>query len=160
MDMANNVSSDGSTPKKQTEQILAVTPILRGQSRTEKNPIPPPHTRSESSTTIPKTTASHPPLQPPPAENDLIDFGQNDGPTSSHLPADLQAAQTQNGSQQQKDLEQTLRSTSQERKKGGSLIDFHDDLKRDLPATDGHREALTRRDTDTSSLDEFVDAEG
>ena len=63
--MANDVSSDGSTPKRQTAQILAVTPILRGQSSTEKNPIPPPHTRSESSTIIPKAAASHPPPQQP-----------------------------------------------------------------------------------------------
>jgi hypothetical protein len=158
--MANDVSSDGSTPKRQTAQILAVTPILRGQSSTEKNPIPPPHTRSESSTIIPKAAASHPPpQQPPAAENGLIDFGQNDGPAPSHIPVDLHASQTNNG-QQQRDLEQTLRATSRERNQGGSLIDFHDDLKRDLPGADGHVEALKRRDTETSDVDEFVDAEG
>jgi len=156
---ANDASSDGSTPQKQTEQILAVTPILRGQLRIEKNPIPPPHTRSESSTTIPKITASHPPPQPSDAENDLIDFGQNDSP-APQMPTDLHAAQTNNNGQQQKNLEHTLRSTSTERKAQGSLIDFHDDLKRDLPTMDGHGAPLKRHDTDTSSLDEFVDAEG
>merc|ERR1712093_479858 len=70
--------------------------------------------------------------------NDLIDFGQSDGTPSTNAatpipayqaPADLQAAQTVNGGQQQKDLENTLRSTSNERTNGGALIDFSDDLK-------------------------------
>ena len=87
-----------------------------------------------------------------------------------------------NGGQDQKELENTLRSTSQPKEDAGQLIDFHDDLKRDLPsavntpqpsaqATDHSRHAaqdaesiehmatLKRMDTDTNSLDEFVDAE-
>jgi hypothetical protein len=62
-----------------------------------------------------------------------------------------------NGGQQQKDLEQTLRSTSTSPPPNkGSLIDFHDDLKKDLPEVN----KLKRQDTDTNSMDEFVDAEG
>jgi hypothetical protein len=109
--------------------------------------------------------APHPhPQAPAPAhQNDLIDFGQNDGapPAPQHpsIPADLHAAQTQNGGQQQKDLEETLRSTSAssnlDRNKG-SLIDFHEDMKKELPEVN----KLKRKDTDTQSLDEFVDAEG
>jgi hypothetical protein len=53
-----------------------------------------------------------------------------------------------------------LRETSTERKPQGSLIDFHDDMKRDLPAADAHGLSLKRHDTDTSDMDEFVDAEG
>ena len=150
--MANNFSSDGSTPQKQTEQILAVTPILRGQVHTEKNPIPPPHHRSSSYASTKSPTTSH---APPPStgDNDLIDFGQNDG--TSDLPANLHPAQAVNPEHQQ--LEQTLRETSTEQKPQGSpLIDFHDDLKRDLPAGG----SLTRQDTETSDVDEFVDAEG
>lgn len=139
---------------------MAVTPIVQGQSRTEKNPIPPPHYRTESytSTTSP-TIATH--EQPPAAGNDLIDFGQDEDNVPSHIPADLHAAQTLNNGQQQKDLEKTLRETSTERKtQGDSLIDFHQDLKKDLPSLEGQGGALRRHDTDTSSLDEFVDAEG
>jgi hypothetical protein len=64
--------------------------------------------------------------------------------------------------QEQKDLEETLRSTSTKLQPGnhGSLIDFHDDVKKNLPAVDGEHNTLKRQDTDTQSLDEFVDAEG
>jgi len=156
--------SDGTTPQKQAEQILAVTPILRGQKSNEKNPIPPPHTRSESYTSNHAAPASENQQPQPSQGNDLIDFGQSDGTPSTNAatpipayqaPTDLQAAQTVNGGQQQKDLENALRSTSKERTNGGALIDFSDDLKRDLPTVDanGKKHApLKREDTDTQSL--------
>jgi hypothetical protein len=77
-------------------------------------------------------------------------------PAHPIIPADLNAAQTHKNDQQQKDREQTLGSASQSlaRNNGGTLIDFHEDLKKDLPST------LQRQDTDTQSLDEFLDAEG
>ena len=152
--MANNCSSDGSTPQKQTEQILAVTPILRGQAHTEKNPIPPPQHRSSSYASTKSPTTSH---APPPrtGDNDLIDFGQNDG--ARDLPANLHPTQAVKEHPEHQKLEQTLRETSTERKPQGSpLIDFQDGLKRDLPAGN----SLTRHDTETSDMDEFVDAEG
>jgi oxysterol-binding protein-related protein 8 len=158
--VANEVSSDGSTPQKQIEQILAVTPILRGQKPTEKNPIPPPHYRSGSYTSTKSPTTSAHPDHPPAPDNDLIDFGQNDGSADSHVPANLHASHAVNSNPQQQHLEQILRETSTERKAQDSLIDFHDDLKRDLTTVDGHSVSLKRHDTDTSSLDEFVDAEG
>ncbi|EPE28032.1 Oxysterol-binding protein-like protein [Glarea lozoyensis ATCC 20868] len=114
---------------------------------------------------------SSPKVAPISHENDLVDFGQNDSAPpqksaiQSQMPADLYAAQTQNGGQKQKELEQTLLSTSTSREnQGGPLLDFHDDLKRDLPAGGTETEkarhaALLRKDTDTDSLDEFVDAE-
>jgi hypothetical protein len=55
-------------------------------------------------------------------------------------------------------MEQTLQSTSTSEGNQESLIDFHEDLKNDLPVMDSY--ALKRQDTDTQSLDEFVDAEG
>ena len=107
---------------------------------------------------------SFPEQSQPSHGNDLIDFGQSDGTPSTNAatpipayqaPADLQAAQTVNGGQQQKDLENTLRSTSNERTNGGALIDFSDDLKRDLPTVDANGKKyapLKREDTDTQSL--------
>ena len=94
-------------------------------------------------------------------ESDLIDFGQNDDSAIQQppVPADLHAAQTQNHGQQQKALEQTLQATATQTypdKNVGSLIDYHDDLKKELPVVN----KLKRQDTDTHSLDEFVDAEG
>lgn len=116
--------------------------------------------RTPAPTAIPKENT--PPQAAP--SNDLIDFGQSDDAQTQpaqayHAPADLQAAQILNNSQQQKDLEKTLWSTSSSRANEGALIDFHDDLKKDLP--DAHEKGvLKREDTDTQSLDEFVDAEG
>ncbi len=147
---------------------MAITPILRGQKPNEKNRIPPQHNRSESYTsthTAAPATISKENTSPHAApSNDLIDFGQNSGaqtqPAQTYqAPADLQAAQTLNNGQQQKDLESTLLSTSSSRATDGGLIDFHDDLKKDLPAAQG-KTVLKREDTETQSLDEFVDAEG
>lgn len=50
-------------------------------------------------------------------------------------------------------------------KHGGPLADFHEDLKGSLPAAtktsyDSNDGVLKRKDTDTQSLDEFVDAQG
>lgn len=152
---ADTINSDGQTPQQQTEQILAVTPILKGQKPTEKNEIPPQHALRESHP--PSNSTPTPQIQPPPAGDDLIDFGQTASTPvpASHFPADLKAAQTQNNGQEQKDLEHTLRSTSTERDNKESLIDFHEDLKENLPKADP---ILKREDTDTKSLDEFVDA--
>lgn len=156
-----NYYSDGPTPQKQTEQILAVTPIIQGQNFQEKNPIPPPRNRTASYNSVTGPAEVQQPSEPAPAtQNDLIDFGQNDGstipPAPPSGPADLHAAQTQNGGQRQKDLEGKLKSTSTSSVNNtDSLIDFHQDLKKDLPTA-----ALTRQDTDTNSLDEFVDAQG
>jgi oxysterol-binding protein-related protein 8 len=158
--------SDGSTPAKQTEQILAITPILKGQKPNQRNRIP---RRSESyRSTYNETTStndqSKPKQQPLPIEGDLIDFGQNDEPQTqkphytSVMPSDLLLAQTQNNGQQQKDLEKTLRATSKSPPQKGTLIDFHEDMNKDLPKLDGS--TLKRQDTGSSSLDEFVDAEG
>ncbi len=114
------------------EQILAVTPILRGQKSNEKHVIPPRQSR-EASLSGPPAATSHP--APQPTQNhhdDLIDFGQNEAQQKTpqvvvqqaaeystqsksqipHLPSDLHAAQNQNGGQSQKEMEQVLASTS------------------------------------------------
>jgi hypothetical protein len=116
-----------------------VAPILPGQKAGGKNPAP---AQSPSAGAAAATQ-----------KNDLIDFGQNEG---SLIPADLKAAQTENDGQKQKDLENTLKSTSTSSKEG-PLIDFQQDLKANLPEAEQHR--LKRQDTDTNSLDEFVDAQ-
>ncbi|CZT42728.1 probable putative oxysterol-binding protein OSBP [Rhynchosporium secalis] len=177
--------------RPQAEQILAVTPILQGQRSTEKNPIPPQHTHKEPSTAIQASAPAPAPVLTaiPSAENerpqsnpsdDFVNFDKEDGTPSNintnntastnatpsipvyHAPADLEAAQTFNNGQQQKDLENTLRSTSTERVSGSRLIDFSGDLKRDLPTVDASvkKTPATLKKQDTDSLDGFVDAEG
>lgn len=135
----------------------------------EKNRIPPQHHQHmEQASSIPVAVAV--PVSLPSQEKDkenLIEFSSvSQAPAHpQQVPADLYAAQTQNNGQQQKDLERTLQSTSTvQGQNQSSLIDFHEDLKRDLPAA-AHTQAtatstLYRQDTDTKSLDEFVDAEG
>lgn len=165
---------------------MALAPILPGQKR--KNSIPPSHHRvpSIASTASPETSQILPPkspdvpatipeassVPPPHEENGLINFGQNDSaatpaqtqPAQPVLPADLHLAQTQNNGQQQKELERTLRSTSKSPDSSqGGLVDFHSDLKKALPLAENKKSestsaTLVREDTDTKSLDEFVDA--
>jgi hypothetical protein len=124
-----------------------VTPILRGQKFNEKHVIPPHQSHQQPL-----------PQQPQP---DLIDFGQNEpshppNEAKSQMPSqpsDLQATQTKNGGQSQKDIEQMLTSTStaQAGQGQGPLLNFHDDIHNSLPKV-----TLKRSDT---SEDEFVDAE-
>lgn len=171
------VESDGATPAEQIEQILAVTPILPGQKPSEKFAIPPQQHKKVDST----PAQAQVPVQAP-IHDDLIDVGPPStstpapashlpddmkaahGPPStstpapaSHLPDDLKAAQTQNGGQQQLAMEQSIRETSTDRKNEDALIDFHGDLQKSLPKAEP---SLLRQDTDTQSVDEFVDAQG
>lgn len=134
--------SDAPTPAEQTKQILAVAPILSGQHGNEKNPIPPFHPQSVAGQ--PAAVAAAPAQQPPVTTGDLIDFGQ------SSTPARTAAAI---------DIEQTLRSTStsQPGSNQGPLLNFHEDLQSNIPAVD---QKLKRQDTETQSVDEFLDAEG
>lgn len=107
-----------------------MTPILSGQHTVEQNLIPPFHAPKQNTTAEP---------------GDLIDFGQSDTP-----PAQVAAAT---------DIEQTLRATSTSHagdKQGGSLIDFQEDLRSNLPSVN---QKLKRQDTETNSLDEFLDAQ-
>lgn len=83
-------------------------------------------------------------------------------------PSDLHLAQTLNGGQKQKELEEQLRNTSiSPPPKGAALSNLERDLKQDLPnvknATVGEKGkkavGLKRVDTEDSD-DEFMDAEG
>ncbi|KAH8815080.1 hypothetical protein F5884DRAFT_771048 [Xylogone sp. PMI_703] len=140
LDWILNAKIDGKTPEEQTKQILAVTPIVRGQ-KFHREAIPPHHAQSQSVS----RQVSHDP-QGEATHEDLIDFGQND---SNTVPA--QTAKPT-------DVEKALMSTGHVAPQG-SLIDFHEDMKKDLPSGASDQK-LKRQDTDTQSVDEFVDAEG
>lgn len=145
--------SDGPTPADQIKQILAVTPILKGQTSCERNPIPLSRQTRESlesnrshALQHSPVLESHQPLIPeasalpavlPSPRNELND------PTP--VPADLQA---------QQEVERRLAETATGAKATpGLLLDFHKGLGEALPA-------VKRVDSETKSLDEFVDAEG
>ncbi|KAI1499193.1 Oxysterol-binding protein [Biscogniauxia marginata] len=109
--------SDGSTPEKQEQQIMAIYPIVKGQKMSEWDIVPP-----SSSAGNPRTAGK-------PASNDnegdLIDFGQINEP----VPASPSNGDHSNN------VSKMLESTG--RKLDGPLIDFTGDLKKDLPLPAG-----------------------
>lgn len=156
--------SDGPTPEKQCEQILAIYPILKGQKPVSRHSIPPRGSVSGHS-------SRQPPAEQPAADQggDLIDFGQNDPhPPASNQPEVKPESKpdpnldAKPGSEQENrpvldayhkstaDIQSMLSHTGSPAP-GGPLIDFHQDIKTTLPA------GLKRADT-TESSDEFVDA--
>lgn len=163
---------DGPTPEKQTEQILAIYPILKGQKPNTRNVIPArssisgsigsishPHhaehsVQRHSTEQHPNDHHAHGPSKAG-GGDDLIDFGQNDSqppapkqPEPKLKPEERPAIDVHHKSTAEI---QSLLSQTGSRAPGGPLIDFHEDLKTTLPA------GLKRADTAESS-DEFVDA--
>ncbi|KAM7205809.1 hypothetical protein V8F20_003042 [Naviculisporaceae sp. PSN 640] len=139
-----NAQIDGQTPEKQAAQIMAIYPIVKGQQNHKRMSIPPRSSISGLSTHSASTPAAT-------AEPDLIDFGQNDskpvGPDRPVPPLDAAHKSTI-------EIQELLSSTGTKAENGGSLIDFHEDLRNNLPAG-----GLKRKDTSESN-DEFVDALG
>ncbi|SPQ17863.1 7e231aec-67c7-4089-9e36-ff27684d6f2a [Thermothielavioides terrestris] len=120
-----NAQIDGATPEKQAAQILAIYPIVKGQKFNQKNAIP--HRPSLSD-------PGAGPKEHHTEEEHLINF-DDEGSAPPQPSATAQSSATGN------------------RAKDGPLIDFHNDIKRDLPAN-------VKRTDSTESDDDFVDAQG
>ena len=73
--------SDGATPEEKTKQILAIAPILRGQSLNEQNKTDSPH-QSQGTSQQP-----NPSQQQSAGHDDLIDFGQSNTAPVASAPA-------------------------------------------------------------------------
>jgi oxysterol-binding protein-related protein 8 len=130
------VQSDGDTPEKQAEQIKAIYPVVKGQKASDKNAI------------SLHSSVSKPSAQPAAkTEGDLIDFGSDD------KPAEKPAARSTEG-KPAGEIQNMLASTGKPAPEG-PLIDFAQDLKKDLPASKG---GLKRSDT-AESNDEFFDTQ-
>ena len=112
---------------------MAIYPIVRGQQVNQKKAIAP---RAEPSSA---PAASVP-------EGDLIDFGQDDPPAAPARRAPLDQAHNSTA-----EIQGLLAATGVPAKEG-ALIDFHEDLKKELP-----RAAIKRSDTEESN-DNFLDA--
>lgn len=119
---------------------MAIYPIVKGQQCNKRMSIPPRASFSGLSTRSVSTPAAA-------TEPDLIDFGQNDIKTVGPEPP-LDAAPRGTA-----EIQDMLSATGT-RAVHDSLIDFHDDLKNNLPAG-----GVKRKDTSESN-DEFVDALG
>ncbi|PNP42781.1 hypothetical protein TGAMA5MH_05524 [Trichoderma gamsii] len=101
------------SPKKQTEQILAIYPIVPGQPMTRRPSIP---TQASSPKAVKKST-NHV-VEKSKEEDSLIDFGNDQTSTPAVKSPD--------------EIEKLLTATG--KPADGPLIDFAQDLKKDLPA--------------------------
>ncbi|CRK35123.1 hypothetical protein BN1708_006634 [Verticillium longisporum] len=150
----NAFISDGETPEKQAEQVLAIYPILPGQKASSENQIPP----NKPAQTQPKATgaATPPPAaEPTPAaaaaaapQNDLIDSSQSETAAPTTQPAAAAATAPQATRHDSQDITGMLSKTGKPAA-DGPLIDFVGDLKKNVPD-------LKRADT---SEDDFQDAQ-
>jgi oxysterol-binding protein-related protein 8 len=121
---------------------MAIYPIIKGQKWDPKHVIPPRASTSEA--------------RPTSSGGDLIDFG-DDKPSA----AKKEAPPSETGPKPPLDpshkstaeIQQMLTSTGATAREG-PLIDFHNDMKKDLPSSQ-----LKQADTEDSS-DEFHDARG
>ena len=125
------ICSDGATPEEKTKQILAVAPILKGQTASQDTKAPSPQKAQPS----PQTPSQPKPQQQPTSTNDLIDFGQSASIPASSVPEI-------NSSLQQQTMQQPTNAPS----------GLQEPLMPGQP--------LKRVDTLTKDLDEFVDAPG
>ena len=75
-----NHLSDGATPQEKIKQILAIAPIIKGQS------MSPPQTASPPQQHQQPPQQSHQPPQQPTGHSDLIDFGQTDTAPATLIP--------------------------------------------------------------------------
>ncbi|EWY98456.1 hypothetical protein FOYG_02940 [Fusarium oxysporum NRRL 32931] len=108
------------TPEKQAEQIMAIYPIVKGQKSNQRNVIPP-----HSPSAKPAQTASAQPVENH-IDDNLINFDEMPPPAKpDQTPAAEQAAK-------QSEIQGLLSSTG--KKADGLLIDFTNDLKKDLPS--------------------------
>lgn len=139
--MLLTICSEG-PPEKQAEQVLAIYPIVKGQKASQRNAIPPRGTSfsGPSANQAPEAKGS----------GDLIDFGGDDN--AADLPAPMQPT---SGQKEDPKVESSGEISGLLKQTGtpapnGPLIDFHEDLQKNVPS-------IKRSDTEESN-DDFVDA--
>ncbi|KAJ0313644.1 hypothetical protein COL516b_000584 [Colletotrichum fioriniae] len=132
-----NAHIDHTSPEKQTEQILAIYPILPGQKPSTTNAIPP---HKPSTTREAPAPAPAPVAQQHVGGNDLIDFGDAPATIPTAPTATAPAVQPpintpppagQEARSGSKDIEGMLNSTGTQAKEG-PLMDFTD-MKKSVP---------------------------
>lgn len=119
---------------------MAIYPIVKGQQPNRRISIPPRGSISGLSSRATATPAAS-------NEGDLIDFGQNEASSPAGPPPPLDTSHKSTT-----EIQTMLSATGTRANTEGSLIDFHEDMKKSLPA------GVKRTDTSESN-DEFVDAQ-
>ncbi|KAI1437645.1 Oxysterol-binding protein [Xylaria sp. CBS 124048] len=142
-----NATIDGATSAKQTEQILAIYPILPGQVINERA-IPPYDASATHSNTAGNASSNN-------NQGDLIECGEGNSTTT---PAAKDEKRSSSGPGGNADLLDT-----QGQNPDGPLLGFTEDLKRDLPSEKAKMTtptpSRTRRAGTNDSDDAFFDAE-
>lgn len=110
---------------------MAFYPIVDGQKPKAENAIPPRNAEPShvQPTTSDESSKAPPPKAPAatePPQDDLIDFGQDEEPKHE------QAEKQEQPEKQQSEIEKMLSSTG--KPPAGPLLDFTQDLKKDLPS--------------------------
>ncbi|CAK7210089.1 Oxysterol-binding protein OBPa [Sporothrix eucalyptigena] len=142
-----NADIDGTTPEAQVDQILAIYPVLPGQTSKRESAIPPIPKHKPVNAPAPAPVAAA--AAAPAASGDLIDVGgqENVKPVESAAPAAPAADSAPNVDNTISDL---LTSTGKPAP-AGPLMDFNKDLDKNLPT-------IKRSDT-SGSQDIFQDAQ-
>lgn len=129
---------------------MAIYPIVKGQRFVEKNPIPP------RTPLVSPSKEAHPPVLT--ADHERLDH--HDEPTTAKEPVAMTKEPVDTAPKVHPPLDSSHESTTEIQTllaatgtvaKEGPLIDFHDDMKKDLPAI--------KKVDSQDSHDEFVDAQ-
>lgn len=124
MYLATNIYDSDSTasPEKQAEQIMAIYPIVDGQKSvfedSKPDPIIPEKPVAAATNDVPRQ----------PSQEDLVDFGQNEVPATKLADTPVESPQ-----RTPDEIEKLLSKTGKPAE--GPLIDFTQDLKKDLHST-------------------------
>lgn len=148
-----NAQIDATAHEKQAAQVMAIYPVVKGQKFEQKIVIP---SRASLSESRPQTVRS--------GQGNLIDFSdEKPAPKERKVSEQTTSTKASEHSIREKppldpahgstvEIQKMLASTG-DRAKDGPLIDFHDELKKTLPAH------VKRANTDETD-DVFVDAQG
>lgn len=124
-------TSDSTDAKKCTDQVLAIYPILPGQMKDGANPIPPRAAESKPGANKSSESKQTPAQPAQPAHDDLIDFSQDDSPAEAARPAAVPST-IDSRTESTGEISGLLKSTGKPSE--GPLIDFHNDLKKNIPS--------------------------
>ncbi|KAK4191771.1 hypothetical protein QBC35DRAFT_554579 [Podospora australis] len=150
-----NAQIDATTAEKQAAQIMAIYPVIKGQKHEQRIVIPP---RASFSESRPQTARSE-------KSSNLIDISEEQAVPKERKTSEQSTSSkaSEHSIGEKPPLDPGHRSTAEiqtmlaatgDRARGGPLIDFHDDMKKSLPAD------VKRADTNDSHDDVFVDAQG